>query len=112
MASAGEAVELRNAGITGQILILGYTPPCQFEDLVHYHLTQTVVDLPYGRLLNDFGRPVLVHVGIDTVKLKGNGFKVMVQEGDQVKRGAVRIWKISLKFGNLGTWTLEGCILI
>ena len=66
VASAGEAVELRNAGITGQILILGYTPPCQFEDLVHYHLTQTVVDLPYGRLLNDFGRPVLVHVGIDT----------------------------------------------
>lgn len=66
VASAGEAVELRNAGIGGQILILGYTPPCQFEDLVHYHLTQTVVDLPYGRLLNDFGRPVLVHVGIDT----------------------------------------------
>lgn len=66
VASAGEAVELRNAGITGQILILGYTPPCQFEDLVHYHLTQTVVDLPYGRLLNDFGHPVLVHVGIDT----------------------------------------------
>ena len=66
VASASEAVKLRQSGIKGQILILGYTSPCQFHELVQYRLTQTVVDLPYARLLNDYGHPVCVHVGIDT----------------------------------------------
>ncbi|MXP75736.1 serine racemase VanT catalytic subunit [Lachnospiraceae bacterium WCA-9-b2] len=66
VASASEAIELRRAGITGQILILGYTSPCQFQDLVNYQLTQTVVDLAYARALNDYGHPLWVHVGIDT----------------------------------------------
>ena len=66
VASVTEAVKLRQSGIKGQILILGYTPPCQFHELAQYHLTQTVVDLPYARLLNDYGHPVCVHVGIDT----------------------------------------------
>lgn len=33
------------------------------------------------------GRGVLTHVGIDTVKLKGDGFKVLVSQGDKVKAG-------------------------
>ena len=32
------------------------------------------------------GSEILVHAGIDTVKLKGKGFNVLVSEGDQVKR--------------------------
>lgn len=43
------------------------------------------------------GLSMLIHVGIDTVKLKGNGFKVMVQEGDQVKRGDA-IMRLNLDF--------------
>lgn len=43
------------------------------------------------------GLSLLIHVGIDTVKLKGNGFKVMVQEGDQVKRGDA-IMRLNLDF--------------
>lgn len=66
VASASEAVELRRAGIKGQILILGYTSPCQLHDLADYQLTQTVVDLAYARVLNDYGQPLCVHVGIDT----------------------------------------------
>ena len=66
VASLGEAIELRNAGITGQILILGYTSPRQFSELSRYRLTQTVIDLSYARQLNDFGEPVCVHVSIDT----------------------------------------------
>ncbi len=66
VASMNEAIELRKAGITGQILILGYTPPGQFPELAEYRLTQTVVDYPYAVRLNDYGRPLRVHVGIDT----------------------------------------------
>lgn len=30
---------------------------------------------------------VLIHVGIDTVNMKGDGFKLLVSEGDKVKAG-------------------------
>ncbi|SDM21337.1 N-acetylglucosamine-specific PTS transporter subunit IIBC [Sediminibacillus halophilus] len=33
------------------------------------------------------GHEVLVHVGLDTVQLGGNGFEVFVEEGQQVKKG-------------------------
>ncbi|MGE0634509.1 MAG: glucose PTS transporter subunit IIA [Pseudobdellovibrionaceae bacterium] len=33
------------------------------------------------------GTEILIHVGIDTVKMQGEGFKSWVQEGDQVKIG-------------------------
>ncbi len=66
VATVNEAVELREAGISGQLLILGYTSPKQFSDLVYYNLTQTVVDYPYAKLLNDYGQAVSVHIGIDT----------------------------------------------
>ena len=66
VASVSEAIALRNAGITGEILVLGYTTPHQFTDLAAYSLTQTVVDYPYARELSSFGTPISVHVGIDT----------------------------------------------
>jgi len=34
------------------------------------------------------GRGVLVHLGIDTVQLKGAGFELLAQEGDAVEPGA------------------------
>lgn len=61
-----EAVELRKAGITGEILILGYTHPRQFSLLRHFHLTQTVLDHDYAELLNRSGRKIDVHIKIDT----------------------------------------------
>lgn len=35
----------------------------------------------------DGGVDILIHVGIDTVELKGEGFKRLVEEGTQVKKG-------------------------
>lgn len=34
------------------------------------------------------GRGVLTHVGIDTVKLKGDGFSLLISQGDTVDAGA------------------------
>ncbi len=34
------------------------------------------------------GAGVLVHLGIDTVQLKGEGFELLAKEGDQVEAGA------------------------
>lgn len=38
-------------------------------------------------LTTDFGAEVLMHIGFDTVKLKGKYFKAYVNEGDKVKKG-------------------------
>ena len=38
-------------------------------------------------ILADNGREILIHFGIDTVKLKGEGFETLVTENDQVKQG-------------------------
>ncbi|HXH76072.1 MAG TPA: glucose PTS transporter subunit IIA [Bacteriovoracaceae bacterium] len=39
----------------------------------------------------DNGAEVLVHVGIDTVKMNGEGFKAHVKDGDRVKEGQIMI---------------------
>jgi glucose-specific phosphotransferase system IIA component len=35
----------------------------------------------------DNGAEVLIHVGIDTVKMNGEGFKGLVKNGDRIKTG-------------------------
>lgn len=42
-------------------------------------------------VLSDSGAEILIHIGIDTVKMKGDGFKVNVKEGDTIKKGDVLI---------------------
>lgn len=38
-------------------------------------------------LLSDSGREILIHFGIDTVNLKGEGFEALVSENDRVQKG-------------------------
>lgn len=38
-------------------------------------------------IVSDEGKEILIHMGIDTVKMDGNGFEVLVQEGDMVESG-------------------------
>jgi PTS system beta-glucosides-specific IIC component len=40
-------------------------------------------------ILTDDGLDILIHVGIDTVEMKGDGFLPMVAQGDRVKAGDV-----------------------
>ena len=66
VACVSEGIELREAGVQGEILILGYTSPEDFPLLCGYGLTQTVIDYPYAQELNRFGQTLHVHIGVDT----------------------------------------------
>jgi alanine racemase len=65
-----EALELREAGFTEPILIMGYTPPEAASLVVANHITQTIWDMDQGRALAAAaaaqGRRALAHLKIDT----------------------------------------------
>ena len=46
-----------------------------------------VSDTKHGIALESNGMEVLIHIGIDTVKLKGEGFECFVRPGDTVRAG-------------------------
>ena len=66
VACAAEGIELRKAGITGNILILGYTHPTEFSLLCRYRLTQTVTDYAYAEKMQQSGIRLHVHIAVDT----------------------------------------------
>lgn len=66
VACVDEGVELRQHGVVGEILILGYTHPKEFPLLKKYGLTQTVVDYDYAKILNECKKGIKVHLGIDS----------------------------------------------
>ena len=70
VACLDEAVELRQAGITAPILLLGPTPAEFAGELVHYDLTQSVQDLPAAHALSEAvvkaDKPLKIHIKADT----------------------------------------------
>lgn len=66
VASVEEAVQLRENGVIGEILILGYTHPFDFPLLIHNNLTQSVLNYEYAELLDAFGSEIKVHIAVDT----------------------------------------------
>lgn len=56
------------------------------------------------------GIEFMLHIGIDTVKLDGNGFSVMVKEGDKVKKGA-KLMKFDLDYVKKHAVS-EACMII
>lgn len=47
--------------------------------------------------LSHTGIPLLLHIGIDTVRLKGQGFEVLVESGQKVKKGEL-LMRVSLSY--------------
>jgi len=66
VACLSEGISLREAGIQGEILILGYTSLEQIPLVHRYQLTQAVIDYDYAKALEQSGTPLHVHVAIDT----------------------------------------------
>lgn len=65
-----EAVQLRRAGVDGDILILSFTPPEEAGRLAEFAVTQTVLSRPYAEELDAAaqaaGVRVRVHLKVDT----------------------------------------------
>ncbi len=51
-----EAIELRRIGIDQKILILGYTDPDRFNELITYDIEQTVISQSFSKLMVEFGK--------------------------------------------------------
>ena len=70
VARISEGVELRGAGITAPILVMGYHTPAEAEAAIAYDLTMTVNDQAFAQALDeqarDAGKQALVHVKVDT----------------------------------------------
>ena len=69
-ATLDEAVQLREAGIQGEILILGYSAPAYFHLLAEHGLTQTATCPDHAAQLEAYCREngvrLKVHIAVDT----------------------------------------------
>ena len=65
-----EGIELREAGITAPILLLNYTPPTQYRELLEYDLTPTIYKYEDAKFLSQealkLNKNAKIHIKIDT----------------------------------------------
>lgn len=65
-----EGIDLRNAGFTKPINLLGYTHPSQYEDVINYNLIPAIFTLDMARELSkmamSMNRTVKIHIKLDT----------------------------------------------
>ena len=65
-----EAAELRDSGIDKTILILGYTPESEYEDVIRYHVSQTVYTYEMAKKLSEtagrMNETAILHIKVDT----------------------------------------------
>src|SRR5690554_1947624 len=84
-----EAMELRKAGITKPILILGYTPKEQFDYVVAYDVMQTVFSYDMAADLAKEAKKqhktAKIHIKIDT-GMSRIGFKDTIESLNEIKK--------------------------
>ena len=84
-----EAIELRKAGVTKPILILGYTPKEQFDLVVSYDVIQTVYQYEMAEhLANEAikqGKTAKIHIKVDT-GMSRLGFRDSIDSVDIIKK--------------------------
>lgn len=70
VACLAEAVQLRQAGIGGEILVLAYTAPEFIDVLLENDLTQTIIDPRHAAAMNEAaeraGHPLKCHMKLET----------------------------------------------
>lgn len=70
VATLSEGVELRQEGIKNPILVLGYTSPAEYDELLDYSIIPTLYSTDEARLLNAEAevkkKKATVHIAVDT----------------------------------------------
>lgn len=65
-----EGIELRQAGVTKPILILGYTPAPLYEAMINYDITTAVFKYDMAKKISDtavkLGKKAKIHIKLDT----------------------------------------------
>ena len=87
VATLEEAEQLREKGITMPVMILGYTSPRKYDDLVRQSITQTIYSLEDAKKLDEaaarVGKNAIVHIALDTGMTR-IGFQVEEAEADRI----------------------------
>ncbi len=92
VATIDEGIHLRQSGIKGEILILGYTDPQRAAELSRYRLSQTVVDARYAAAFSGRGEPVCVHIKVDTgMHRLGESFENVQQIAEIFRNGQLKV---------------------
>jgi len=94
-----EAVGLRNAGINGEILILGYSSPMYASTLHYLDLTQTIVSEEYALALAKTGYDIKCQFAVDT----GMNRIGISSDNPQIAADIIRRYSNSLKVNGLFT---------
>lgn len=66
VASAEEAIKIRKSGITGDILVLGFTPIDKIKELNDLGISQAVYCEEYADAILGTQVPIKVHIAVDT----------------------------------------------
>lgn len=88
VASLDEAIVLREGGISKPILILSYTSPLLFDELIDKDITATIYNVDEAKLLSEAaiakGQKAKVHIAVDT-GMGRIGFTPDAESADCVK---------------------------
>ncbi|WP_200829150.1 PTS sugar transporter subunit IIA [Arcanobacterium ihumii] len=85
-----ELAEVPDPVFAGEILGKGFAVAptgCVFASPIAGEITMLAPTLHAFGVRSPEGAEILVHIGIDTVALKGEGFEALAQVGDAVKAG-------------------------
>lgn len=70
VATLSEGIELRHEGIENPMLILGYTSPMEYEQLLEYDIIPTIYDVEQAGILDEKARQMnkkaRIHIAVDT----------------------------------------------
>lgn len=87
VATIDEAIILRNNGIKKHILVLGYTFPEQYEDLIHYQVRPAVFSMEvaeaFSQTAQRLGKTVPIHIKLDT-GMSRIGYQITEEAADEI----------------------------